>query len=247
MKKRSLGLLIAAMMVGGPMALPAAAAGYSQPNWFTWNKATLDVLILPPEHGQIYNNYGVLGGQGVNELTPYGNSYLRAVEQSVAGWDTAVNTYGAAWLKSGLVTNVYVVGRDSIPQSALTNPEIVITSDENKGVILGVAFNTRPCLVDNSKFFITSFSEADMYNINGQEYGHCLGLDHAFGSPDDSVIVHDVMYGTYQDGIGLRNGHRHCVSNLNVLGLERVFGGLFGQPSGGTVTISPTSYQRISC
>jgi hypothetical protein len=225
----------------------SAASTYVQPVWFTWNKATLDVLIVPPEHGQIFNNYGPLGGQGTNELTPYQNSYLRATEESANDWKQAISTFGASWLSSGLVINNYVVGRDNIPQSSLTNPEIVVTSDQSKAVILGVSFNTRPCIVDNSKFFITSFTEMDMYNISAHEYGHCLGLDHSFGQPDDSTITHDVIYATYSDNPGSVGTHKHCMSNLNVKGLERVFGSLFGQPSGGSASMASTSYSRIAC
>ena len=238
----ALGILIAQVSA-------SAATTYVQPVWFTWEKKTLDVLIVPPEHGQVHNGNGFLGGTsgGVNELTPYENSYLRATEQSAADWKRAISTFGASWLSSGLVINNYVVGRDTIPQAALTNPEIIVTSDQNKGPILGVSISTRPCIVDNSKFFITSFTEVDMYNISAHEYGHCLGLDHTFGSPDDATITHDVIYATYNDTVGTKGNHKHCISNLNVKGLELVFGGLFGQPSGGNATMASTSYQRISC
>ena len=244
----ALGILLALGIMLAQVSASAATT-YVQPVWFTWEKKTLDVLIVPPEHGQIYNGNGVLGGSsgGVNELTPYQNSYLRATEQSAADWKRAINTFGASWLSSGLVINNYVVGRDTIPQAALTNPEIVVTSDQNKGPILGVSVSSRPCIVDNSKFFITSFTYEDMYNISAHEYGHCLGLDHTFGSPDDSTIQHDVIYATYSDNPGLSGNHKHCISNLNVKGLELVFGGLFGQPSGGNATLPSTSYQRISC
>lgn len=239
------GMLAMGLFIAG---MPASAATtYVQPVWFKWQKATLDVLIVPPEHGQIYNNGGVLGGQGTNELTPYQNSYLRAVEESAGDWKQAINTYGASWLSSGLVINNYVVGRDTIPQAALTNPEIVVTSDQSKAVILGVSFSTNPCIVDNSKFFITSFTYEDMYSISAHEYGHCLGLDHSYGTPDDSVIVKDVIYATYSENPGSVGNYKHCVSNLNVKGLELVFGGLFGQPSGGSASMASTSYQRISC
>ena len=252
-RTRSVRLAVLAGLLGlgifAAQTSASAATTYVQPVWFTWNKAVLDVLIVPPEHGQIYNSYGVLGGSsgGVNELNPYENSYLRATEQSAADWKRAINTFGAGWLSSGLVINNYVVGRDNIPQSALTNPEIVVTSDQNKGPILGVSVSTRPCIVDNSKFFITSFTYEDMYNISAHEYGHCLGLDHSFGTPDDSTITHDVIYATYNDNPGVIGNHRHCISNLNVKGLERVFGGLFGQPSGGSASLASRSYQRISC
>jgi hypothetical protein len=237
----ALGILVAQVSA-------SAATTYVQPVWFTWEKATLDVLIVPPEHGQIQNGNGVLGGSGgIEELNPYQNSYLRATEQSAADWKRAIATFGASWLSSGLVINNYVVGRDTIPNSALTNPEIIVTSDQNKGPILGVSFSTRPCIVDNSKFFVSSFTYEDMYNISAHEYGHCLGLDHSFGTPDDSTITHDVIYATYSDPVGAKGNHKHCISNLNVKGLERVFGGLFGQPSGGNATLASTSYQRIAC
>ena len=240
-----LGTLLAATVA----AVPAHAAGtYSQPNWILVNARVLDVLIIPPAHGQVVNGNGALGGSegGTSEVTPF-NSYLRATEDSVAAWDTAIATYGSPWLKT-LVTNVYVVGRDTIPTSALTDPEIVITTDEGKGTILGVAVSTNPCLVDNSKFFVTSFTYADMFNINGQEYGHCLGLDHATGSPNDATIEHDVMNGLYADNPGTAGTHKHCPSNLNVLGLERSFAAAFGQsPSGGTATMASTSYAKIAC
>jgi hypothetical protein len=101
--------------------------------------------------------------------------------------------------------------------------------------------------VDNSKIFLTSFTYEDMYNVSAHEFGHCLGLDHTDGSPADQVILHDVIYAVYQDPPGAAGNHKHCMSNLNVAGLERVFGALFGQPSGGTATMASTSYQKIAC
>lgn len=247
-------------VIGGLAALqlfavqgPASAARlYHQPVWFEWDEAVLDVLIVPPEHGQIVNENGPLGGEGVNELTPYENSYLRATEQSIKDWDRAVETYGADWLKAGLVTNVYVLGRDEVPEAALDDPEIIVASDQHKGVILGVAIRSsgsdgNRCIVDNSKFFTTSFTYEDMYNINGQEYGHCLGLDHVSATPEDETIQHDVMNGTYRDTPGAAGVHRHCMSNLNVEGLELVFAPLFGEPGGPRATMESTEYERLNC
>ena len=241
-------LALCAFLTAMVVTAPAnAAVTYYQPNWILVNARVLDILIVPPAHGQVVNGNGALGGSegGTSEVTPF-NSYLRAIEDSVAAWDAAIAAYGSTWLKT-LVTNVYVVGRDTIPTSALTDPEIVITTDENKTVILGVAVSTNPCLVDNSKFFITSFTYADMFNINGQEYGHCLGLDHVSGA-DDFNITHDVMNGVYTESPGTAGTHKHCPSNLNVLGLERSFAAAFGQsPSGGTASMPSTSYATVSC
>lgn len=241
------GSALAAPKGGAKSGKPPRDTSYRMPVWFEWEKSELDVLIVPPGHGQIFNGNGVLGGKegGAGELTPYENSYLAATEASVADWDEGVKKFGSEALNDKLKTNVYVLGRDDVPQPALREPEIVITSDETKGPILGVAVNTRPCLVDNSKVFVTSFTYADMYNINGQEYGHCLGLDHAEGGPKgDTVIPHDVMNGTYADNPGSAGTHLHCVSNLDVKGLELVFD---GQAKPTVATLDPAQYQRIDC
>jgi hypothetical protein len=217
---------------------------YELPRWFEWDRAALDVLIVPPEHGQLVNGNGFLGGSGdPNELDPFKNSYTRAIEDSIAAWTNGIAQFGASWLVEGVSFDVYVVGRDQIPQEALEQPEIVIMTDQTKGPILGFALSSDPCLVNNSKFFVTSMTYEDMYNINGQEFGHCLGLLHTSdGRPD-----HDVMDGTYDDSPGAAGTHLHCVSNLDVLGLEQVFGALFGQPTEEVVSVVPREYTTIPC
>ncbi len=221
--------------------LPASAShddgSYDIPVWFEWGESTLDVLIVPPAHGQIVNGNGALNGGDPSEATPF-NSYLAAIEDSIAEWDKAVDMFGPGWLQSGLVTNVYVIGRDQVPDSALRDPEIVVISDETKGPILGVAFSTRPCIVDNSKFFVTSFTYEDMYNVSAHEYGHCLGLDHVV----DAHPAHDVMAGTYADPVGAKGTHLHCVSNLDVKGLEAAFGKLFSQPAPSVASLPVAQY-----
>jgi hypothetical protein len=216
---------------------------YELPRWFEWDRATLDVLIVPPEHGQLVNGNGFLGGTDPNELDPFKNSYMRAIEDSIAAWENGIAEFGPRWLVEGVSFNVYVIGRDEIPQEALEQPEIVLMTDQTKGPILGFAVSTDPCIVNNSKFFVTSMTYEDMYNINGQEFGHCLGLLHTSdGRPD-----HDVMDGTYDDTPGAAGTHLHCVSNLDVLGLEQVFGGLFGQQTEEVVSVLPNQYRTIAC
>jgi hypothetical protein len=217
---------------------------YELPRWFEWDRAALDVLIVPPNHGQLVNGNGFLGGSGdPNELDPFKNSYTRAIEDSIAAWENGIAAFGPSWLVSGVTIDAYVLGRDQVPQSALEQPEIVVYTDATKGPILGFALSSDPCIVNNSKFFVTSMTYADMYNINGQEFGHCLGLLHTSdGRPD-----HDVMDGTYDDTPGAAGTHLHCVSNLDVLGLEQVFGGLFGVETQEVVSVRPREYETIAC
>ena len=242
-----MALAVGATVVGWPAN--AASTDYRQPVVFESNTAVLDVLIVPPNHGQLLNDNGVLGGGGLGELTT-SNSYLPAIEQSVRDFSRAVDQFGPDWLKRGLVTNVYVLGRDTPPTDALLEPEIVILTDETKLDILGVAVTgADPCIVANSKLAVASFTFEDMYNINGQELGHCLGLEHVEGGPPgDDVLEHDTLNGVYTHVPGTAGTHRHCVSNLNVLGLEQVFKGVLGQGGGGeTVSMPPSAYQRIAC
>lgn len=223
-------LALAALMTAAPASANHASGFYEQPVWFQWGQADLDVLIIPPNHGQLRNGNGALNGGDPNELNPLANSYLRAIEDSIADWDRGIAEYGSATLTAGLTTNVYVVGRDTIPQDALENPEIVVFTDETKGSVLGVAVSTRPCLVDNSKLFTSSFTYEDMFNINSQEYGHCMGLSHVNGDARGTKAKgytdgdeHDPMNGLYPETPGTAGTHRHCVSNLNIAGVEEVF------------------------
>lgn len=243
--------------MGAFLVAPISTAGashddgtYDIPVWFRWDTTVLDVIVVPPSHGPIYNNEGALDGNDPSELTPV-NSYLAAIEDSAAGWDRAVEDFGAEWLKSRFVTNLYVAGRDEIPDSALADPEIVIVSDEWKANVLGISLQTsltddyhsRPCIVDNSKFFVTSFTYADMYNIGGHEFGHCLGVNHVV----DTHPEHELMAATYADGHGQKGTHLHCVSNLDVLALESGFGAALGRPSPDVVSIPAGSYGTTSC
>lgn len=251
---RTLRLLVTVFLVltafsgAGLAAKPPpkpAPTTYAIDVWFQWETAVLDVIVVPPEHGQILNGNGVLDGGQASEIGPCTNSYLDAVLDSIAEWNSAIATFGSSWLKAALTVNVYVLGcGPAPPASALQDPEIVIFSDPDKTVILGVAIHPTPvggnrCLVDNSRFFITSFSYEDMYNVGGQEYGHCLGLDHV----KDDKPAHDIMDGSNDDSIGAANGHLHCASNLDVKGLDGVFATALGQSGGGqSATIAISSY-----
>lgn len=203
-------------------------------------------LIIPPEHGQLVNGAGLLGGTpatAAEELQPCLNSYTDAIRASIAGWRTAIVQFGAPWLVSALTFNVYVRGCGPEPPVTPLAPEILVYTDATKGPILGFALSSQPCIVNDSKFFVASLSDEDMYNVNGQEFGHCLGLEHV----GDGHPAHDVMDGSYEDSPGAAGTHLHCVSNLNVKGLESAFGRKLGQPGGFTASRPVAQYQTIAC
>ncbi|HEX2240518.1 MAG TPA: hypothetical protein VHJ82_05190 [Actinomycetota bacterium] len=248
--RRQLILVTTLVLLGTSLSAPAVAqdASYEQPNWFEWAETALDVIIVPPSHGQLLNGNGLLGGSegGASEVTPF-NSYLKAMEKAIADWDRAVATFGSPTLKERFATNVFVAGRDSIPTNVLLDPEIVVLWDEEKAFVLGISFSSRPCISDMSKSFISSFTYADMYNVGGHEFGHCLGLDHTLGPAGDPRIEHDIMFATYVDSPGAADNHRHCMSNLNVAGLEQSFGAALGRPGGESASVPASQYQTIGC
>jgi hypothetical protein len=200
---------------------------YELPAQDDWTTGHLTVYIVPPSHGQLRNGNGPLGGGDPNEVTPFENSYLRAIEDSIQEWNKGIRMFGSETLKKRFKAHVYVLGRDELPGQS--SPDILVVTDENKGPVLGFAMGGQPCIVNNSQMFISSFTYADMYNVMGQEYGHCLGLGHVGSqggiepTSEQKHPEHDVMNGFYADPIGSPETHLHCVSTLDVRGLEYVF------------------------
>ena len=232
-------------LVGLPTGAGSHSDGvYDQPVWFQWGERVLDTLIVPAERGPIFNGNGVLGGNPVAELGPCTNSYTRAMKQSALDWKVAVNAYAPAWLQA-LVINVYVLGCDPTPPtSALTDPEILVIGDENKGPILGVTFSTKPCLILDSQMFIEWMTYNDMYSVAGHEFGHCMGLDHVQDEHPDA----DILDATVDEGIGGALNPRHCPSNLNVNTMKGSFAFAFGQSGAGVKgTVAVGSYAQIAC
>jgi hypothetical protein len=228
--RRVIHLVVAAAMVLG--ASGAALADhddgiYELPAQDDWTKARLRVYIVPPSHGQLYNSSGPFAGADPNEVTPFKNSYLRAIEASINEWNRGIRMFGSRKLKKRFKATVYVLGRDTLPDN--NPPDILVVTDENKGPVLGFAAFGQPCIVNNSQMFTRSFNYADMFNVMGQEYGHCIGLGHVGSqggiepTSDQKHPEHDVMNGFYADPIGAAGTHLHCVSNLDVKGLEYTF------------------------
>ena len=231
MRKLVYVVAVVALLLGG--VAPRALADHEEDGIFElpaqddWTKGRLTVYVVPPSHGQLYNGNGPLGGADPNEVTPFENSYLRAIEDSIEEWNNGIKKFGSDRLKKLFRAYVYVIGRDEIPEQS--QADILVVTDENKGPVLGFAMGGQPCIVNNSQMFTRSFTYADMFNVMGQEYGHCLGLGHVGSqggvepTSDQKHPVHDVMNGFYADRIGDPETHLHCVSNLDVKGLEYTF------------------------
>ncbi len=255
--KRSIWLVMAVALVfsvvGGPASADHEQDGiYEIPTRDSWTESNLSVLIVPPEHGQLFNGYGALAGADPDEVTPFENSYLRAIEDSIAEWKNGIRKFGSDRLRRILKIKTYVAGRDEVPTDVLLSPDILLVTDENKGPVLGFAMYATPCIVNNSRMFVRSFTYADMYNVNGQEFGHCLGLGHvgSQGGADPTSSQkhpeHDVMNGFYADSVGAVGNHLHCVSSLDVAGLEWTFSTLRGSGESHTIYM-PVKKYRTTC
>ncbi len=250
---------LVALAVVGALVVPAQAAAPAETNTYTqrvhssWSERKLDVIIVPPPHGQIYNSNGPLGGADPDEATPF-NSYVAAVEDSVAQWQKVIRTRGAGWIRK-LSIKTYVVGRDDIPESVLEDPEAAIVYNEHQTFILGVtfSFSSLPveCLISNSMFFTASFSYTDMYSVNLHEFGHCLGLEHTVAEKKDKTITHELMAPAYSHLPGDAGTHFHCVSNLNLRGVELAFAEAFGRKRPNLnidqIEMTPAQYRLYPC
>ena len=257
--------LVVACLVLASIVFPASGAladhadgVYEIPSSAEYWDMNFDIVIVPPVHGQTFNfEKGLLGGNDPNEATPF-NSYLKAIEAVIDEWDRGVATFGSEALKKNFVTNVYVAGRDTIPQAVLTDLEILVFTDETEGPILGTAYrlHTRgsqhvgTCVVRSSMWWLVGYTYADMYNVMGQEMGHCFGLGHvgSQGGVDPTSDVkhpeHDMMNGFYTHNVGFAGTHLHCVSNLDVAGLEWNFRNPDGRSG---ISFMPVEYYGTTC
>lgn len=250
----TLAALLASLAPGG--FATHADGSYDQPVWFDWGQTNLRAEIIPPEHGQLFNNNLVLNNLDPAEANPCTSSYTRAMRDVVADWKLAVQTWGSTNLKNNLQISAHVLGCD--PGAPFTSPEILVATYETSGPVLGVSMSGDPCMVLMSRLGTIqlsgqvtgrSFNYEDMYSVIAHEFGHCLGQGHT-GDLDGGVAGdpghpdEDTMEGSYGHPIGSVQSHKHCPSNLNVKVMEEVFDGQGGD-AGRIVSMAVSQYAKL--
>ena len=208
----------------------APGASFTIPSWISFGKAALDIVILPPAFGEIYDaEFNLLAG-GTDVV--WDDPYVEATTAAIQAWEDAMDAYvatrpSAAYLEA-IEFDVRLVGQDA-SVADWVDADVRIAYGPTGAVILGVAFgfgatgdfnpdgSWAHCNILDFEWFLFSFKPADVFNIHAQEFGHCLGLNHPEEPTDD------VMNGLYGFAPGDPANPRLCVSSLDVRGLEVVY------------------------
>lgn len=212
-----------------------ADGSYDEPILFARALSDVDVLVVPPHHGQIYNSDGLFGGRGPTEQLVYESSYLEAILDGAQNVRTAVNAYSPTWFKNAFSLRVHVLGAG--PASTATPDVVVLATDAPTQTFFG-----RACVIlvsMTSTLGGPSATYEEMRNAFTHHLLHCLGIDEVTdGHPSEDLMHHNLLAAPGSPpGSSLR-----CVSNLNVRALQVVFALALGQPSPTSGSVPTGSY-----
>lgn len=221
---------------------------------FTWDHADLTVVIVPSTAAAALDQDLTPAPEGAG-LGP-DSAYVAATKDVMVAWESAMDDYvadhpSASYLEA-LEFDVKVLGVDAtVEDYDAADIRIMFSPAVPLGVgVLGVAIATETdddgrfiqCDVINADWFLFPYTSADMYNIHGQEFGHCLGLSH----PEDPSD--DIMNGSYDYLPGDAATPRMCVSSLDVRGLEVAYDWLgttgVWEASPSEIALSADQYER---
>ncbi len=224
--------------------LGSAQPTYRQDVITQWNRSQLDVHIVPPGHGPLANDGRSLGNGDADQAHPWDNLYVEAMEDAVEGWRRAIAQFAAPWLRDALVLTTTVGGRDG---PVGPGADIIIVPAESHAGSLGMAFaSNRPCQISVAMHRDASLSYEDMFFTAGHEIGHCLGLAHV----NEVQPFADLMVAAYPEEVGAVGNPVHCMSNLNIRGIEGAFAQHLGQPPHtwrASATIAVADYEQADC
>ncbi|MEA3166160.1 MAG: hypothetical protein QOJ26_1029 [Thermoplasmata archaeon] len=242
-------LALLASLVAIPMAdanICTAAAGcefwdsnYHEVILYTVDTADIDVIIIPP----------------VSATTIWDQP---AMESAVANWDAGINAMAPAWLGAGLTIHSYTLGTDTPPQSALTDPEIVVFAAAYNPVLLFGIGEQVPVSIcrQQSNAMVGTQHIHDGWVLEQSSCAdggaQCLAINTNFltGTTNEmyDLVAHefghclgvghvgdagdfDAKTVPMNDIMSYQHGaHVHCVSSLNILALQGVYADILGQP-----------------
>ncbi len=205
----------------------AADHEYVEPVWFTWDAAEMDILVAGVADPLVGN----------------------AIREAIEAWQVGIPQFAPTWLSDALKIRAYFPGFDVVPPAGFQPSDIEVYVAPVGFMALQTGF-TIPAQGKHCQAFAPAgylapnpIAPEELYFTAAQEIAHCLGLGHVFNHGQEYQPAFDLMgQGSVYSSYG-----KSCPSNINVLVLERVYGGLFGRPSGGSVTLPSSAYEQSDC
>lgn len=254
------------------LVLPALAQGssdgtYSATASCAWDRAHLDVQIVPPTHPSLYtkpDNSGNVTVLPYGTATAWDDAHANVTVQAVEAWESAMHAYAATHAEAahlaGFTLTATIVS-PSTPLESLPEPDVRIAFVPTMA-IYAAGITVTSCAPSNSveycpqgeenlcviggtnvvltQWVVYSMTLNDTYNIALHEMGHVLGLAHV------TEPTEDILQPVYRYPIGDERNPRMCASTLNLAQLSTSYAWLDGETPyryrPGGVTIAATDY-----